>query len=65
MNSGETRASNVVDHARRKDKARKGIIFYGIAINYFHVAGGHDTRDKQLTQHQFPVSANALAKHMK
>jgi len=47
------------------DKARKGIIFYGIAIKYFHVAGGHDTRDKQLTQHQFPVSANTLAKHMK
>jgi hypothetical protein len=22
---------------------------------YFHVTGGHDTRDKQLTQLQFPV----------
>jgi hypothetical protein len=31
------------------NKARKGIIFYGVAINYFHVAGGHGTRDKQLT----------------
>jgi len=32
---------------------------------YFNVAGGHGTRAKQLTQHQSPVSASALAEHIK
>jgi hypothetical protein len=32
---------------------------------YFFVAGGHGTREKQLTQHQSPVSASALAEHKK
>jgi hypothetical protein len=34
--------------------------FFGSAIDTSMLQGGHDTRDKKLTQHQFPVSASAV-----